>query len=941
MPCLRPGAPEKADHPPPSSLKCPDPATARKSWPFTPLAKPEPPPVKNEAGLLSPLDRFVRAGLESRQLSPAPPADRRTLIRRTTMAVLGLPPRLDDVEAFAADADPAAFEKLVTSLLASPQSAERWGTTWLNAVTYADTLPTAGSGHALQEMATAWRYRDVTLGAATEEMPLSDFLRLNLAGDLPTQRKSSAPIRALSATQVFLLGPPGDWRRQTKDPRLMLLDQADGEVRLLGSAFLGLDFSCARCHDHPSAPISQADYAGLAGVFLSSRNLDALHPPAAPALARTAVLSRHELAAEAPAWKELESAEAAHDKYWRGAREHLAELFIPQTPDYVRAAWEVHRARWRDVDAVAHRHGLVSPILRNWMDALGLTGFERLSLARPVYAREKSLSAWLTRDGQAGVVANRGAGPVVPLGSSGPAAQSFPPHRLTVIPGSGPGVTVAWRAPADMTAEIEISLSDVELGRAPAAWWSLSLRHGSDRELLVNGEAPPPDGSLEIKDAALASLAVRAGDFLELTLKSGSVRARACAVDFSVKNAAAAKSRWSLKRDVVSDLLARGLGNPHAAEGSRGEIWYFYRPEPVPIVPTTDPLWKRWYEAGKQASLKPVAAVAADYGKLDPALLVKPMTDFSTPGDVTATRDEIEQLHLLEKRLAKALAGAPADRIVHALTEGGVPGGPFEGFGDAPLQQAANSDATGPRIPRRLPDVLGGTRLGSAEASGREDLANYIAGPENPLTARVLANRVWISLFGTSLVPDPSNLAASPGPHTALLDWLAATLVESGWSLKKLQRAILLSATWQQGSGPADGSLAVWPARPLDPGEFRDALLFASGLLDPRLNGTPQHEAKPRRRSIYLQRERGTPTPPLVQDELIEDATQALLTLSLKKAATPSDRDRLDWLHRTLHSQPLTDPDWLAAQPRLKNPATAWPALIKDLIAHPAFRDWR
>ncbi|HZT44445.1 MAG TPA: PSD1 and planctomycete cytochrome C domain-containing protein [Chthonomonadaceae bacterium] len=226
----------------------------KRFWSFQPVRLPRLPAVKNKAWVRTPIDRFILAKLEARGLSPSPPADRRTLIRRVTLDLIGLPPTPQDVDAFLADKSPNAYEKVVDRLLASPRYGERWGRHWLDVARYADT-----KGYVFTEdpvYHNAYTYRDYVIRAINEDKPYDRFLLEQLAADL----LPDADRRSLAALGFLTLG-----RRFLNDPVLINDDRIDVTCRGL----MGLTVGCARCHDHKFDPIPQKDYYSLYGVFAS------------------------------------------------------------------------------------------------------------------------------------------------------------------------------------------------------------------------------------------------------------------------------------------------------------------------------------------------------------------------------------------------------------------------------------------------------------------------------------------------------------------------------------------------------------------------------------------------------------------------------------------------------------------------------------------------
>lgn len=200
-------------------------------------------------------------------MQPAAAADKRTLIRRATFDLIGLPPTVDEVDAFLADESPDAFARVVDRLLASPHYGERWGRHWLDLVRYA-TSNGADENHGLPN---AWRYRDWVVRMLNQDLPLDQFIIQQLAGDLlpvPADEQQAGDL--LTATGMLVLGPKM-LAEQDKDK--MMIDIVDEQIDTVSRTMLGLTIGCARCHDHKFDPISAKDYYALAGIFYSTKSM--------------------------------------------------------------------------------------------------------------------------------------------------------------------------------------------------------------------------------------------------------------------------------------------------------------------------------------------------------------------------------------------------------------------------------------------------------------------------------------------------------------------------------------------------------------------------------------------------------------------------------------------------------------------------------------------
>jgi len=259
----------------------------RKFWSFQPVQSHPAPSVADQAWPRQKSDFFIQSRLEQAGLSHADEADRRTLLRRLSFDLLGLPPTPEEIAAFEADPRPDAYERVVERLLASPRYGERWGRYWLDLVRYADTLEM----WAQDKVARAWHYRDWVVDALNADIPYDRFLHLQLAAD---QLPDAAP-RDLAALG-FLGLSPSYWKELKLDPsviKTVVADEWEERIQMLSGTVLGLTMACARCHDHKQDPIGTEDYYALAGVLASTRVVP--RPMLPPADARVVQHVRSEL----------------------------------------------------------------------------------------------------------------------------------------------------------------------------------------------------------------------------------------------------------------------------------------------------------------------------------------------------------------------------------------------------------------------------------------------------------------------------------------------------------------------------------------------------------------------------------------------------------------------------------------------------------------------
>ena len=237
-------------------------------WSFQKIVKPKIPEVKDRSWPLLELDYFVLAALESKGITPSAPADKRTLIRRASFDLLGLPPTVGEVQEFINDQSQGAYPKLIDRLLASQRYGERWGRHWLDVVRYADS-------NGLDENVAhgnAWRYRDYVIDAFNRNKPYDLFVTEQLAGDLLKNPVDlNQQYERLIATGFLSLGPKV---LAEVDEKKMEMDIVDEQVSTVTQSLMGLTFGCVRCHDHKFDPFTSSDYYGLAGIFKSTKTME-------------------------------------------------------------------------------------------------------------------------------------------------------------------------------------------------------------------------------------------------------------------------------------------------------------------------------------------------------------------------------------------------------------------------------------------------------------------------------------------------------------------------------------------------------------------------------------------------------------------------------------------------------------------------------------------
>jgi hypothetical protein len=277
-------------------------------WSLKPIQRPDVPNVPDGAWSRHPIDRFLLAGLDAKGLTPSPEADRRTLIRRLSFDLLGLPPTWDEVEAFTRDKRPDAYERLVDRLLASPHFGERWARHWLDVVRY-------GESDGFERNAprpNAWPYRDWVVQAFNADMPYDEFCRLQLAGDVLRPNDGDA-VRATGYLVAGIHNTVLPGLKRLRDAAFH--DELEDLVGNVGQTFLGLTTNCARCHDHKFDPIGMRDYyrlaSALSGVQHGERELRPTTTDPAPIEKQIAAVAKSIATLEERARRELRMGDGA------------------------------------------------------------------------------------------------------------------------------------------------------------------------------------------------------------------------------------------------------------------------------------------------------------------------------------------------------------------------------------------------------------------------------------------------------------------------------------------------------------------------------------------------------------------------------------------------------------------------------------------------------
>lgn len=338
----------------------------KKFWAYQPLANPSVPKVKNAVWVKSPIDAFLLVELEKKNLTPAPPADKLTLLRRATFDLTGLPPTEAEMKNFLADNSPNAFEKVVERLLASPRYGEKWGRHWLDVARYADSTGN-DEDHRYPH---AWKYRDYVIEAFNNDLPYDQFIREQLAGDLlPSPNGEAVNRRGIVATGFLALGPKAVAQQ---DKKKMLYDVFDEQVDVTTKAFLGQTVACARCHNHKFDAILTKDYYSLINIFASTRSFT--NPDS-----HVSVVFEKPLVPKAD-WEKYRAARSEHqakeklirteiDEVVDAVKEPAAKQLAARLAEFMLAAHKVYNDGAKPED-IARQTNLPEEMLKRWVKFL-------------------------------------------------------------------------------------------------------------------------------------------------------------------------------------------------------------------------------------------------------------------------------------------------------------------------------------------------------------------------------------------------------------------------------------------------------------------------------------------------------------------------------------------------------------------------------------------
>ena len=818
-------------------------AEYQRHWAFLPPEVMPAPRTGLDDRAANEIDRYVFARLESEGTTPSPEADRETLINRVSLTLTGLPPSLDEVDAFVADSSPDAYEKLVERLLASPQYAEHMASWWLDLARWSDSDGFLDDHHDR----FLWPWRDWVIEAFDRNMPFDEFGTWQLAGDL----LPDATEEQLLATAFLRVG-----KRSTEngaiDEEYKVEYMVERTDNALGTAFMGLTLGCARCHDHRYDPISQRDYYQL-GAFFNSNDEPGHYAPgysgiqggptlawpseeqsagidaASARVAEREVAYRAALAAAtsdadatlggllagdglpavAALRASLERGLAAHYAFDTATPAELTDLPAPRPPrlpppsliEFTRSPYAAPPPEYAtDEERQAAE-------LRARVPAHYNAGELDLSPAATAGVPAAVIQAPILRDGIAGQAlffdeTNKGflGGDVGYYDRSQPFSIDFWFHA----------------AEAYDDAPVLNHMSENNSGRTG---YKLSIEQG---HLWVQLAHSPPANMIALR--SIAPFPVDQWTHVTLTY-DGSSRAAGTQVFFNGRPAEMRVERDTLTRSILpwstGDQLDPFVG---LVFGTRFRV-------KAPVGSGLDEL--RLYD--RELAPSEIAVLHADMLGQSIAVDRDDLVDALVAGDarVVAALDELTAARSAHSELVTAvpqvlvMGDAPEPIPTHVL---------YRGVYNEPRDEVE---------PRGLESVMA---WNDSRPGNRLGLAQWLFDASNPLTARVFVNRIWQTHFGRGIVETAEDFGSqgSIPTHPELLDWLATGFIESGWDVRALHRLIVTSASYRQSSAAPDSLAASDPDNALyargprwrmTAEMVRDHALAVSGLLIDTIGG--------------------------------------------------------------------------------------------------------
>ena len=810
----------------------------RKSWwSLQPIADPAPPEVVDPAWSQNAVDRFLADGIAKANLDPAPLAEPRTVMRRLSYVLTGLPPtpgQIDDFERRAAIDRDAAVTEEVDRLLADPAFGERWARHWMDWIRYAESHGSEGD----PPVPYAWRYRDYLIRALNADVPVDRLIREHLAGDLLDKPRMNPELgineSAIGIAQYrFVLHGFGPTDALDEQVRF-----TENQVDVVSKAFLGMTVACARCHDHKFDAISQTDFYAFYGTMVNGR----------PGIQTVDDESRRN--AHRDELIELK----------RELRQILAETWI-EAATAVPGKLQQPDGPW--AEALTGGQSPYDPLYA-WVRIRGIRG-------RRAFAKQwQGLAAGYEQSRQQ--LEDRRQAPAVrrwDLTRTGDVEEWY--RHGNGLPEAKPQGAGSY----EVTQAGETIVGDI----LPAGVYTHSLtnRH--------NGTFSSPRFLIQARQKLAVRVAGAGGAIARYVVQNYPQRGEV----YPIETLQGGKWRWQhwdldyWDGDHAYIELVTAADHPMTGEGSsrRSDRSWFGITEAV--VTDEDGELPRDEPAEFTAPLFEIEGAPADRGELAARYgkVIHDAAEAWRDGSMTDAQarflGSLVRRGLLPNDLEDVPEAAPLVASIRQLEERiptptrspAVLAGPRF---DQPLMERGNHRRLADPVPQRFLEAIDAEPYPDS-VHPRLALAQSILDPGNPLTARVIANRLWAHTFGRGIVATPDNFGqmGELPSNPALLDHLATTLRDDGWSLKALVRRLASTRAFQLESTPSQAARERDPQnnllshahlRRLEAEAVRDSMLLAAGELEPvTASETVPAPGWSNRRSVYVQVIRNQPDP--------------------------------------------------------------------------------
>jgi hypothetical protein len=808
----------------------------REHWAWQPVKSVTPPAVGDTRRPLQPVDAFLLARLEKEGLAPAEPAGRRTLLRRLTFDLTGLPPTPEELDAFEKDSSPGAWSKQVDRLLDSPRFGEHWARHWMDLIRYAESHGMEGD----PDTPLAWRYRDYLIRAFNDDVPYDQLVREHLAGDLlakPRRNEADGINESILGIANLRLVEHGF---QPVDPWEDRVKFTDNQIDVFSKAFQGLTVSCARCHDHKFDAISQKDYYALFGTFAAAR-------PTQAAIDLPERLNRHRTGLQ----QEKQRIQAALAAEWK-----RKEIKLPDDArDGLLAPW----AGLKNLEGVEFQKGW-----RAWAEKTRAEARDRAEFNRTHFKQQ-----WSPGGGDYAQWLHRGTG--LAAAPSRPGEFAVPAAGDRAISGIYPAGVYSHLLSTKYNGVLQSPRFRIEEG-----YISIRMLGGNNSfaQLIIENYAVPRGGIYNLRFAPKKD-------------EMGWMR-----WDTSFWKGFTGYIEFATRDDVTLDQppaedKKSGPAPPHDGRSWFGAQSVWFHKEK--LTPKDPPAAEQYLLSGGEPHSP--AELEQQYTRLLRAAIDAWSADtiseeqaafldyFVRQNILPASRASLAETRPLIEEYRRIEKDVPVARRAPAVME--------DGGADQPLLIRGNPQNPGPPVPRRYLEALHSKPYARP---ARLELADAVLSPANPLTARVMVNRIWRALFGAGLVRTVDNFGklGEPPSHPELLDWLAARFVQDGWSIKRTIRLLANSQAYRMSSDesaearkkdPGNRLLQHMPIRRLEAEAVRDSMLSVSGQLKLEMYGPSvatyyAHDTgrtkgdKPKgpldgngRRSIYLEVRRNVTNP--------------------------------------------------------------------------------